>query len=180
MRKVFILIVIVFSLSFLGGCKKKEPVEITREEILSFKGSYYVYFYGEDCPACVETTAKLRELIKKNRITCYFFNTTINPIGVTGDPGYHNIGVNIMKNIKIRVTPTLIRVENKTITEEYDNSRLILNKLNEYDVNLTPVYILFGVIATTSVILGIYLFITIKEKYRNKKTNQNRKNKKKK
>ncbi len=180
MRKIFVLMLMICSLALILSCKKKEPIEITSEEILSFKGSYYVYFYGDNCPACVETSAKLKELIGKNRIKCYFFNTDKNVIGVTEDPGYDNVGINIMKNIKLRVTPTLVRIENKTITEEYDGSRLIMEKLNEYDVNLTPVYILFGVIALTSISIVFYLYLVIKEKRDNRKTQQKRSNKKKK
>lgn len=131
MRKAFILMVFLFSLTILGSCKQKEvePTEITREEILSFEGSYYVYFYGEDCPACIETTAKIKELMKKHKITCYFFNTDINPIGITDDPAYKNIGVYAIKNIKIRVTPTLLFIEDKVVSNQYSGRVEIMDHL---------------------------------------------------
>lgn len=131
MRKIFILMVMVFSLSLLGGCKKKEiePTQITREEILSFEGSYYVYFYGENCPACEETTARIKELMKKKKITCYFFNTDINPIGITSDPAYKNIGVYAIKNIKIRVTPTILFIEDKVVSNQFSGRVEIMDHL---------------------------------------------------
>lgn len=130
MRKVFVLIVMVFSLSLLVGCKKGVKItQISKEEILSFEGSYYVYFYGEKCNACIETSAKIKELMKKNKITCYFFNTDKNTIGITTDPSYKNIGVYAIKNIKIRVTPTLLFIEDKVITNQFSGRVEIMDHL---------------------------------------------------
>lgn len=138
MKKVYILLVMVFLISLLGGCKNKkiEPTYIETNEIFSFEGKYYVYFYGEKCTSCVETTKELKKLINKKKIECYFFDTknlskaNIYSVG-PGEEPYSNLGVSLIKDMKITFTPTLLYIEDGVIRGQYVNRNVIMAHLNK-------------------------------------------------
>lgn len=113
-------------LSFgLVSCTKKEPTQIKTNEIFAFQGGYYVYFYSNACMACVETTQKLRQLDQSGKYRIYFFDISKNHIqSPAGD--YSNVGVSLVKDIKIRSTPTLLWIEDGVVRQELIGSTQIL------------------------------------------------------
>ena len=130
MKKLLLSLMISFSLFTLLGCEqKREVVEIKTNELLSFDGNYYVYFYSEQCGGCAETTPRFIGLVEKGKINGYLFNTNKQFINVTEDQSHKNIGVRYVKDILISVTPTLIYVENGVIKQQYNGSREILSHL---------------------------------------------------
>lgn len=127
MKKIiFLLLVLTLGLT---ACEKPKPKQITTNQILSFEGSYYVYFHSNNCPACVSTTDKLTKLIESRKIECYFFSTDKESINITNDVNYSNVGVSLVKDIYIRATPTLLYVENGVIKGQYVGSTEINNAL---------------------------------------------------
>lgn len=124
--KKFIVVLLMFTIG-LTSCKKPTPTYISTNEILSFEGQYYVYFHSKNCPACVSTTEKLTHLIGDKKIDCYFFDTDKSFINSTSDTNYSNVGVRLVKDIKIRAIPTLLFVDNGVIKKQYVGSAEILN-----------------------------------------------------
>jgi glutaredoxin-related protein len=111
-----LIIIILFCLNLLSCGQKNNLQEIKIEDVFNQKDErYYVLFYMETCPICIDTLKYLK-LIKINdpfylvEMSSYKDNKT--------STFYTNIGVNSSFDIKINQTPTLLQIENKIVVNE--------------------------------------------------------------
>ena len=112
MKKLFVLVLLLF----LAGCKSNK---ITYETMLEKEGSYYVYFYQNNCEACKITTKILNEHAKSDDIKVYFYNVREHRFNLANDDNYSSVGATHERDVRIRVTPELIYVVDGKVTKHF-------------------------------------------------------------
>lgn len=122
----------------LVGCSKKAK-EIRPTQIFSQKeGTYYVYFYKENCSACENLQPRLNEYIQyshskqgKNAPKIYKVNVLSMPnLDASENWQEEIIGATNVMSITIGTTPTLLLIENKEVKKVFVGRTNITNELD--------------------------------------------------
>lgn len=131
MRKYLILFIVFISLISITSCKKNFKYEdmnkVNYETILDMKGSYIVIAYQANCANCEKLKDTVYDYIKyieKNPTSMPIYainvNTGVNKkMLLTKDEDYpkNMVGTTNYKNIKVKATPSIMVIKDKTLTK---------------------------------------------------------------
>lgn len=131
MKRFLILLIIFISFVSISGCKSKftydEMDKVTYETLLDLKGSYIVVAYQANCENCEKLKGVIYDYIKYTEdhpeampIYAININMAINKkmlLLSTEDYPSNMIGTTNYKNIKVKTTPSIMVVKNKTLTK---------------------------------------------------------------
>lgn len=65
MKKLFTLLVLLVLLVGLAGCSKPKVKNISKDEIFTQEGRYFIYFYRDDCADCKQTNLLIQEYTRQ-------------------------------------------------------------------------------------------------------------------
>ncbi len=110
--------------------------QIAYNQILNKKGTYYVYFYSNDCSHCQDLKKYIFQYIdsdkndKENGIPLYIFCVDNYLEELTSESEAENIlGVTDVKELKLTGTPTMVLIANKEIKNAWSSTNNIKNQL---------------------------------------------------
>lgn len=110
--------------------------QIAYNQILNKKGTYYVYFYSNDCSHCQDLKKYIFQYIdsdkndKENGIPLYIFCVDNYLEELTSESEAENIlGVTDVKELKLTGTPTMVLIANKEIKNAWLSTNNIKSQL---------------------------------------------------
>lgn len=110
--------------------------QIAYNQILNKKGTYYVYFYSNDCSHCQDLKKYIFQYIdsdkndKENGIPLYIFCVDNYLEELTSESEAENIlGVTDVKELKLTGTPTMVLIANKEIKNAWSSTNNIKSQL---------------------------------------------------
>lgn len=122
MKLLFLLLILcnLFSCTSTNTFCDYKNYMISQEEIFSFSNEYLVLIYLDKCQACRDIKLKLTNYycLNKDKYAIYyldFLNTTLNENEISNS----NIGIEDENKIYIKTVPHLLKINNKTIIEEW-------------------------------------------------------------
>lgn len=140
---VFVILLTLINVTghLIGGKVMKDykdysSHQIAYNQILNKKGTYYVYFYSNDCSHCQDLKKYIFQYIdsdkndKENGIPLYIFCVDNYLEELTSESETENIlGVTDIKELKLTGTPTMVLIANKEITNAWSSTNNIKNQL---------------------------------------------------
>ena len=129
MKRFLILIIIFISLISVSSCKNKftydDMSKVTYETLLDLKGSYIVVAYQANCANCEKLKGTIYDYIKyieKNPDAMPIYAINVNmainkKMLLLQEEDYPSnmIGATNYKNVKIKTTPSIMVIKNKTL-----------------------------------------------------------------
>ena len=129
MKRFLILIIIFISLISISGCKSKftydDMDKVTYETLLDLKGNYIVVAYQANCENCEKLKGTIYDYIKyveKNPDAMPIYAININmalnkKMLLLKEEDYptNMIGTTNYKNVKVKATPSIMVINNKTL-----------------------------------------------------------------
>ena len=114
----------------LMGCKNVKGELIKIESIfLQAESSYHVLFFLDSCMAC----RNVRLTIKKKKIKVYYID--LMSCSCLSEDDMNNEGVNTYSDIKIKIAPTLLLIENKVVSKQIKGYKDCREYLIGYKLN---------------------------------------------
>ena len=131
MKRYLILVIVFISLISISSCKKNfnysDMDKVNYETILDMKGSYIVVAYQANCANCEKLKGTIYDYMKfvedhpsSMPIYAINVNTGVNKkMLLTTDEDYpkNMVGTTNYKNIKVKATPSIMVINNKTLTK---------------------------------------------------------------
>ncbi len=131
MKRLLILMIVFISLISISGCKNKftydDMNKVNYETILDMKGSYIVVAYQANCANCEKLKGTIYDYIKYIEdnpaampIYAINVNTGVNKkMLLLKDEDYpkNMVGATSYKNIKVKATPSIMVIKNKTLVK---------------------------------------------------------------
>lgn len=131
MKRLLILMIVFISLISISGCKNKftydDMDKVNYETILDMKGSYIVVAYQANCANCEKLKGTIYDYIKYIEdnpaampIYAINVNTGVNKkMLLLKDEDYpkNMVGATSYKNIKVKATPSIMVIKNKTLVK---------------------------------------------------------------
>lgn len=131
MKKILILIIVFICLLGISSCKEElnydDMDKVTYETMLNLSGSYIVVAYQANCPNCEKLKGVIAEYIKyaennKSAMPIYAINVNLainKKMLLKAGESYptNMVGTSNYKNIKVKATPAIMVVKNKTLTK---------------------------------------------------------------
>ena len=148
MKKIKIILLIVFNLLTLNACKNDEPSLETfsienltipyEQNIFSLKESeYYILFYSPKCKACLDTLKFVEYLYNEHNFDIYLINILENKIAINKLNGT-NLYCSSINDFYLFKTPYLVNILEGSIVNEETGFNNIRNYLNE-QIKITPI-----------------------------------------
>ncbi len=140
--RINVIMLVLISL-LLVGCNKKtkaETYETFRDKHLGPQTTftqpeeeYYVYFYKDECPACVKVQDLVFAQAKNKEMPLYFVNQVdvIDFLVRTDNRDYNNYGAQQFSEIKIFGFPTIVLIKNGMVIAQFVGSTAITNELGK-------------------------------------------------
>lgn len=138
---VILLTLVNVTCHLIGGKVMKDykdysSHQIAYNQILNKKGTYYVYFYSNDCSHCQDLKKYIFQYIdsdkndKDDGIPLYIFCVDNYLEELTSESETENIlGVTDIKELKLIGTPTMVLIANKEIKNAWSSTYNIKNQL---------------------------------------------------
>ncbi len=141
MKKIKIILLILFNLLTLNACKNDESsletfsienVTIPYDEnIFSLKeGEYYILFYSPKCKACLDTLKYIEYLYNEHNFDIYLINILENKFAIN-KLNETNLYCSSINDFYLFKTPYLVDILDGCITSEETGFNNIRNYLNE-------------------------------------------------
>ena len=121
--------IFIFSL-VLMGCNNASNELIEIEKIfLQDEMSYHVLFFLDSCMAC----RNIKLTIKNKKMKVYYIN--LMSCSCLNEDDMNNEGVNTYSDIKIKIAPTLLLIENKVVSKQIKGYKDCREYLIGYKLN---------------------------------------------
>lgn len=131
MKRFLILVIVFISLVSISGCKNKfsydDMNKVNYETLLDLKGSYIVVAYQANCANCDKLKGTVYDYIKyiddnPDAMPIYAINvnTGVNKKMLllrNEDYPKNMVGATSYKNIKVKATPSIMVIKNKTLVK---------------------------------------------------------------
>ena len=129
--KGFSFLVFFFAFAaLLQGCNPNNQLDYkdfsdlfilnAEEQLSQDEPIYYLYFYGKDCRYCMEIKQELLEKVSNIK------NSTIYFVEYLGKGS-------VNENIDLNSLPTLFKIENQLVVNEYKGATQVIEKIRDLD-----------------------------------------------
>lgn len=118
------------------GYENYSAYTLKYNKILEKQGTYYVYFYSENCSHCEDVKRYIFQYIdseKSKDIPLYIFciDNHLEELAATEEIPENVLGVTKIEDLKIQGTPVLLLVSDKTVQTSYASTSTIKEQLKK-------------------------------------------------